>query len=128
MSATTRPFSLNFFPPISTTLYGHVAETGLRFIILRRSFPIKKRVLTQVATFHMNGFFHFYDGILNLLFQHLDSIFNRILVCLAVTDNIFVLTCLLGSVQRYFFTESPFLDLLFLHVVYPVSTNQIKLG
>ena len=83
--------------------------------------------LTQVATFHMNGFFHFYDEILNLLFQHLDSIFNRILVCLAVTDNIFVLTCLLGSVQRYFFTASPFLDLLFLHVVYPVSTNQAKL-
>ena len=80
------------------------------------------------SNFSHEWFLSFYGGILNFVFQHLDSIFNRILVCLAVTDNIFVLTCLLGSVQRYFFTESPFLDLLFLHVVYPVSTKSNKLG
>ena len=35
-----------------------------------------------------------------LLFsKHLDSIFNRILVCLAITDNVFITTCLLEALR-----------------------------
>ena len=60
-----------------------------------------------------------------LLFsKHLDSIFNRILVCLALSDNIFILTALLEGVRKHVVT-SVLQEHIFIHFLFPVRTKNI---
>ena len=56
-----------------------------------------------------------------LLFsKQLDNIFNRVLVCLAVTDNLFILTTILESIRRYVVTTS-FQQMAFIYFLYQLQ-------
>ena len=63
-----------------------------------------------------------------LLFsKNLESIFNRLLVCLAITDNIFISTCLLEAVRRHIVTSN-FQQIAFIHFIYQARRHTTLVG
>ena len=94
-------------------MFVHVIRPWLnkipRFYILR-SYPIFKQniLLIRLIGFSqiaigLTGFLSNGVTIIPLLMsKKLSSIFNRLLVCLAVFDNLFLTSCVLEAVRRFF--------------------------
>jgi hypothetical protein len=56
-----------------------------------------------------------------LLSERLSSTFNRLLICLAVFDNLFILSCFLEAIRRYVGTTN-FHQLAFIYFLYQLQS------